>query len=289
MPELIRRLRRAWDAFRSDPKPLPEPLPVAQPERRGPSPFDVGLRDRVVGGWFGNESRELVRGVPLGPGMVVVDVGCGDGGNAGFCARHGAGVILVDQDEARLRQAAENVRGRGGPPPRVLVSDCAPIALPDGIADIVVCTEVLEHVPDPSALMAELARIARPGARFVLTVPDAAFERLITVTAPDSYFLAPNHVRVIEREGFAALVESAGLRIERQEGIDAYWSFFWVVNYMSAGWLHPPWHPVVEHWAKTWTALLDHPRGAEVKQAFDRAWPRTQLIVASKPGGPSGD
>jgi len=238
----------------------------------------------VVGGWFGNDSRELVRGVPIVPGAVAVDVGCGDGGNAGFCARHGAQVILVDRDEARLRQAAENVRARGGPPPQVLVSDCNPVALPDGMADIVVCTEVLEHVEVPAALMAELARIARPGARLVLTVPDAAFERLITVTAPDSYFLPPNHVRVIERAEFAALVTSAGLAIERQEGIDAYWSFFWVVNYMSAGWLDPPWHPVVEHWAKTWTALLDHPRGAEVKRAFDRAWPRTQLIVARKPG-----
>ena len=288
MSDFITRCRRALRAFREEPAaPPPAPAPaVSAPVRlREPSPFDVGLRDRVAGGWFLNATAELVSGVPVTPGQTVVDVGCGDGGNAGFCARHGAHVILVDQDAERLRGAAESVRARGGPEPRSVVTDCNPIPLPEATADIVMCTEVLEHVPDPAALLRELFRLGRPGALYVLTVPDAHFERLIGVTAPDEYFRAPNHIRIIEREEFAALVTGSGLEIVRQQGLDAYWSFFWVVNYMSAGWIHPPWHPVVEHWARTWTALLDHPRGRDVKRAFDDAWPRTQLSVARKPGG----
>jgi SAM-dependent methyltransferase len=288
MSDFITRCRSALRAFREEPA-APPPVPVlavaTPPRLRDPSPFDVGLRDRVMAGWFQNATAELLGGVPVVRGQLVVDVGCGDGGNAGFCAQHGARVILVDKDAERLKGAMASVRARGGLEPESLVTDCAPIPLPEGCADIVICTEVLEHVDDPVALMGELFRIGRPGAVYVLTVPDPECERLISVTAPDEYFKAPNHIRIIERDDFAALVQGAGLQIDRRQGLDAYWAFLWVVNYMGGGWIHPPWAPVVEHWARTWTALLDHPRGREVKRAFDDAWPRTQLIVAHKPGG----
>jgi SAM-dependent methyltransferase len=40
--------------------------------------------------------------------------------------------------------------------------------------DVVLCTEVLEHVPDPAAVIAELVRVARPGARIVVSIPNEA-------------------------------------------------------------------------------------------------------------------
>ncbi len=44
----------------------------------------------------------------------------------------------------------------------------------DASIDIILCTETLEHVPDPSVFLAEAARCLRPGGRLVLTVPFAA-------------------------------------------------------------------------------------------------------------------
>ncbi len=52
-----------------------------------------------------------------------------------------------------------------------VVSDLADLPLPDGDLDLVVCTEVLEHVPDPARALAELARVLRPGGRVLITVP----------------------------------------------------------------------------------------------------------------------
>lgn len=50
-------------------------------------------------------------------------------------------------------------------------------ALPfaDGAFDTVLCTQVLEHVPAPDALMAEVARVLRPGGRLVLSAPQVWF------------------------------------------------------------------------------------------------------------------
>lgn len=50
-------------------------------------------------------------------------------------------------------------------------SDITSIPVPDASFDVVLCTEVLEHVPEPSAALKEIARVLRPGGRAFLTVP----------------------------------------------------------------------------------------------------------------------
>jgi SAM-dependent methyltransferase len=51
------------------------------------------------------------------------------------------------------------------------VCDIAAIPVPDASFDAVVCTEVLEHVPDVLAVLRELARITAPGGRMLLSAP----------------------------------------------------------------------------------------------------------------------
>jgi SAM-dependent methyltransferase len=54
------------------------------------------------------------------------------------------------------------------------VSDITAIPVGDRTFDVALCTEVLEHVPDPVAAVKELARILRPGGRLILTAPLAS-------------------------------------------------------------------------------------------------------------------
>ena len=51
------------------------------------------------------------------------------------------------------------------------VCDASAIPVPDGSFDAVLCTEMLEHVPDPVAVVRELGRVLRPGGRLMLTAP----------------------------------------------------------------------------------------------------------------------
>lgn len=52
-----------------------------------------------------------------------------------------------------------------------LVCDITAIPEADGAFDAVLCTEVLEHVPDPVAALRELSRLVRPGGHLVATAP----------------------------------------------------------------------------------------------------------------------
>lgn len=51
------------------------------------------------------------------------------------------------------------------------VGDIAAIPVEDKFFDCVLCTEVLEHVPEPQLAIKEFARILKPGAKLVLTAP----------------------------------------------------------------------------------------------------------------------
>lgn len=52
-----------------------------------------------------------------------------------------------------------------------IVADLAALPLPDGGLDLVVCTEVLEHIAEPARALGEIARVLRPGGQVLLTVP----------------------------------------------------------------------------------------------------------------------
>ncbi len=52
-----------------------------------------------------------------------------------------------------------------------IVSDITAIPEPDGSFDVVLCTEVLEHGPDPRSALPELARVLKPGGTLLLTAP----------------------------------------------------------------------------------------------------------------------
>ena len=56
-----------------------------------------------------------------------------------------------------------------------LVCDIASIPEPNASFDVILCTEVLEHVPDPVIILQEFCRLLKPGGKLILTVPFCSF------------------------------------------------------------------------------------------------------------------
>lgn len=52
-----------------------------------------------------------------------------------------------------------------------VLADVTAVPVADGCADCVLCTEVLEHLPDPRACVGEVVRLLRPGGAFIASVP----------------------------------------------------------------------------------------------------------------------
>jgi SAM-dependent methyltransferase len=246
-------------------------------------PYMLGLHDAVLSGWYDQERGQLMTGFPVGPEDVVVDVGSGDGGAAAFCGKLGAHVILCDIDAARLEGAAARVRSVSQGKLDTHVTDSAPLPLADGTASRVVCTEVLEHVDDPDAFMAELVRVGRADALYLITVPGAAQEHIQEKLAPPQYFQKPNHIRIFDRADFHALIERAGLVIEHRSAYGFFWSMWFAFFWQTEAPLGQS-HPMLDAWAATWSQVLAGKDGLRIKAALDEAFPKAEVVVARKPG-----
>lgn len=96
-----------------------------------------------------------------------------------------------------------------------LWGDAGAVPLLDGSVDAVLCTEVLEHVPQPPAVMAEVVRVLRPGGRLVLTAPFIW-----------GLHEAPRDYHRFTRYGLEALASSAGLVVERIVPTTSVWETY---------------------------------------------------------------
>lgn len=261
---------------------LEEPSRVAQ-VLIPPGPWVVGLRDAMASGWFDVASSQIVPGVPVGPSDTVVDIGCGEGNLLSFCAGQGASIVGVDNHVETLAAAERRLAAMGHTGTFHTYSGEGPLPLPDGVATLVLCTEVLEHVPDPDRLMAELVRIAAPGARFVISVPAAESEALTRRQAPPGYFEPPNHIQIFDEARFRGLVERSGLEVQSIARLGFFWTVWFALHWHTGVSATAGRHPLLDLWTATWDTLLDSPGGESAKAALDASLPKSQLMVAHRP------
>ena len=263
-----------------------------------PRPFDprmLGLRDAVLSGWYRQETDELFVGFPIGADDVVLDVGCGLGANATFCGKCGAHVIFADADPAMVAATERSLRETRARQLTPIVGDTDPLPIADDTVTRIISTEVMEHVDDPARFLAELVRVGRPGALYLLTVPDALQEGLQRQVAPPAFFQRPDpstptisglcggHLRTFTREEFERLVTTAGLVVEHRDYFGFYWSIWFALFWHCGVDFSAPAHPLLESWARTWQILLDMPGSGDLKETLDRFMPKSQLILARKP------
>jgi SAM-dependent methyltransferase len=101
--------------------------------------------------------------------LAVLDFGCGTGAFLEHLERFGT-VSAVDADPSAVSFC--HARGRSEV---VVAPSGAPLPFPDDAFDLVTSLDVIEHIDDDVAALAELRRVLRPGGRLLIAVPAYAF------------------------------------------------------------------------------------------------------------------
>jgi methionine biosynthesis protein MetW len=108
----------------------------------------------------------------VGPADRSLDVGCGDGRKSGlWLAEHAGSYVGVDISEAAVEA------GRSFGLDCRQIDDASELPFADGSFDVVVCTEVLEHLFAPQETVGEIRRVLRPAGTLIVTVPNVAYWR----------------------------------------------------------------------------------------------------------------
>jgi len=173
------------------------------------------IRDRLNQHWSLDEHSRR----PL-EGRTALDVGCGAGLLAEPLARLGAQVTAIDAAPELIEVARDHARRQG------LEIDYRAAAVEnlDGRFDVVTSLEVIEHVADPQAFVAALARRLAKGGLMILSTPNrTAWSKLLTITLAEGFGRIPkgthDFAKFIAPEGMKALLKKADLKCCDVEGI----------------------------------------------------------------------
>jgi len=151
--------------------------------------------------------ERLARRVGVREGDRILDVACGSGEWLEVCARRGARVTGVDISQPAIARCRRRLPTRDF---RIHPAEHLPFS--EGAFDLVSCLGAVEHFVDPSRALSEMLRVAKPGARILLLVPNADFlTRRLGLYRGTRQIEAKEEVRSIV--DWSRLFNSAGLEV----------------------------------------------------------------------------
>jgi 2-polyprenyl-6-hydroxyphenyl methylase/3-demethylubiquinone-9 3-methyltransferase len=159
-------------------------------------------------------------------GARVLDVGCGGGLLAESLSRAGASVAALDLAPAMI-EAARLHAARSALEIDYRAESAETVAAAEpGAFDVVTCMEMLEHVPEPAAMLASLARLARPGGHVFVSTLHRNLRSFLAAIVAAEYVLrvlprgTHEYERFIRPSELARWGRAAGLTQRDVAGLD---------------------------------------------------------------------
>jgi len=165
----------------------------------------------------------------LEEGMVVLDAGCGAGRHVceAFRSRgvHVVGIDLKWEDLEKTRSLLCLMRETCDGHWLVTQGDVTRLPFRDGVFDAVICSEVLEHIPENRKAISELVRVLKPGRPLAVSVPRFLPEWICWALSQAYHSEPGGHIRIYRKKELRRLLEEAGVTC-------------WAIRYKHA--LHAP-------------------------------------------------
>jgi len=154
--------------------------------------------------WWYRERRALLarelRRLPAAPG-VALDIGAAGGGNSRVLKAHGWSPVAIEYGEEGAQAAAD--RGL-----TAIRADARHLPFRSGSVDLVLAFDVLEHIEEDDEAAGDIHRVLRTGGTALIAVP-------CDMRLWSAHDVAVGHVRRYTRDTLTAVIEKAGLRIDR--------------------------------------------------------------------------
>ena len=191
-------------------------------------------------------ASQAARAFPARSGLRLLDVGCGAGIAAEALARRGFEVLGIDPAGETIAAARAHAAGKGLPLD-YRVGTIEALSTEAARFPIITALEVIEHVPDPGAFLAELAGLCEPGGLVVLSTLNRTARSFAAAKIGAEYLLRWLPVgthdwrRFLQPAELVALAGKAGLGVTATAGLSwDPWSGTWrigrdlSINYLAA-------------------------------------------------------
>lgn len=190
---------------------------------------------------------------PLAPGDWVLDLGCGEGRHviSAYVAAdvHSVGVDLSLDDLRTTREKFLDFAEPDNPAKSFGLSSANALQLPfaDDSFDKVICSEVLEHIPDYRGALAEVRRVLKPGGLFCASVPRRWPEKICWALSEEYHNTPGGHIRIFRADELSGDIERLGFsRYHRHWAHALHVPFWWLKclfwNDQKQNWLVRQYH-----------------------------------------------
>lgn len=168
------------------------------------------------------------------PGSTVLDLGCGEGRHIQNLFYQGMiNACGLDLDFESARKSVEGFRylhldqdaDKGNW--LILTGDCLFLPFKDSSFQVIICSEVLEHLSDYHSALLEMKRILKPGGQLVLSVPHFWPERICWALSREYQLDPGGHLRIFKHRALQLEVKRLGFRPVHKHKAHALHSPYW--------------------------------------------------------------
>lgn len=192
----------------------------------------------------------------LRSGDKVLDLGCGEGRHViGFYVEEDVHAIGVDLGFHDLQTAAKKFEPFAEPQNarkqfHLACTNALQLPFADASFDKVVCSEVLEHIPDYAGALREIERVLKPGGVAAISVPRYAPEWICWALSDEYHSNEGGHLRIFKEHSLRREIENTGLCFIRRHWAHALHSVYWWLQCAfwkskEQNWLVQQWHKLV--------------------------------------------
>lgn len=186
-----------------------------------------------------------IAALPISAGTKVLDVGCGEGRHTHAVCWHfpkafalGVDLNLTDLTRAASKGCAFFDALKRPNTCTYSLADGTHLPFASASFDVVICSEVLEHVPNYMAMLAEIERILKPSGTLALSVPRAWPERICWWLSHEYHQVPGGHLRIFNAKRLEAQVAALGFNLQQHYFAHALHSPYWWLRCLL--WRHGP-------------------------------------------------
>jgi SAM-dependent methyltransferase len=225
-------------------------------------------------------------------GDKVLDLGCGEGRHViAFYVEADVHAIGVDLGFSDLQKTAEKFIPFNEPSNtrkhlHLACSNALQLPFADESFDKVVCSEVLEHIPDYRGALQEIARILKPGGVAAISVPRFAPEWICWALSDEYHSNEGGHLRIFKEHQLKRDIENTGLCFIRRHWAHALHSVYWWLQ--CAFWHTKDTNPLVQTWHKfvVWDMMEQPALTATLESIFNPLIGKSVVMYFYKPSAP---
>ena len=202
----------------------------------------------------------------LQPGQRLLDIGCGSGRHTCEAYRlKGVVALGADLNSADLKQARERLEfhdrlgEHGGGCWCLSTADVRRLPFPDASFHAVICSEVMEHIPEHHRAADELVRVLKPGGHLVVSVPRYFPERICWGLSREYHQANQGHVRIYRKKALIGMIEHTGLTLYRCHYAHSLHTPYWWLKCLVGPTRNDSTAVNLYHRFLTWD-ILHHPR-----------------------------